>query len=630
VVNMGMENNCGIWTGGLIAGYYIRRMSYTFTQQTGSWDVTGFSLCSNSAGDRLALLGTDFYYTSQIYTSSDYGETWTARESLRIWYSICSNSAGDRLAACENGDYYVGGRIYTSSDYGETWTARDSDRYWTSICSNSAGDRLAAVVSGGQIYTSSDYGESWNARESSRAWTSICSNSAGDRLAALVNTNGLGGRIYTSSDYGVTWTARDSVRIWNSICSNSLGDRLAASVYNGRIYTSSDYGETWTVRDSVRFWYSICSNSLGDRLAACVNGNKIYTSNNYGVTWTPRESVRYWKSICSNSAGDRLTAGTDNGYIYTSRFIYTYKNIAFEDMLLAASATAANNETVSEYKVNGTSISFHKPQGSTEYFKASYNASTTLYYTLQSNNLFAKFAPLTTRYDTVGNNTHGFHTKTIRWSILLLAGGGGGEGGVQYSGGGGGGGGGGGASGTWCFAHSTNLNNLTITIGGGGAAGTGHDNTPSYQYPIVDCTDGGNSSISNSTTTLLTVYGGNHADQLRDGWGAAGGPGGDVAASAFAKDNSITVISSSVGVAGSDGAAENVTPSGGTQAQGGTGGVNNVATTISITNKSNSFLNIDTKGNGGNGGRGEGNSSIGRVDGSPGQPGLAVIMEYFF
>jgi hypothetical protein len=95
----------------------------------------------------------------------------------------------------------------------------------------------------------------------------------------------------------------------------------------------------------------------------------------------------------------------------------------------------------------------------------------------------------------------------------------------------------------------------------------------------------------------------------------------------------MTVINSDVGTAGGDGSNHDATPPGGEKAQGGTGGVNNVATTIQITNKTESFLDIDTKGNGGNGGRGEGlntNRTDGGLDGIPGGPGLAVIMEYFF
>jgi photosystem II stability/assembly factor-like uncharacterized protein len=60
----------------------------------------------------------------QIYTSTDLGTTWTARENNREWFSITSSADGTKLAAVVAG----GGRIYTSIDSGATWTARESNR----------------------------------------------------------------------------------------------------------------------------------------------------------------------------------------------------------------------------------------------------------------------------------------------------------------------------------------------------------------------------------------------------------------------------------------------------------------------------------------------------------------------
>ena len=52
--------------------------------------------------------------------------------------------------------------IYTSSDYGNTWTSRDSTRDWfSSISVSSTGQYQSAVVSGGNIYISSDFGATW-------------------------------------------------------------------------------------------------------------------------------------------------------------------------------------------------------------------------------------------------------------------------------------------------------------------------------------------------------------------------------------------------------------------------------------------------------------------------------------
>ncbi|MBI4745297.1 MAG: hypothetical protein HY786_01820 [Deltaproteobacteria bacterium] len=65
---------------------------------------------------------------------------------------LASSSDGSKLVAVVNGG--LGGQIYTSTDSGLTWTARDSSRTWYSVASSSDGTKLVAVEYGGQIYTS--------------------------------------------------------------------------------------------------------------------------------------------------------------------------------------------------------------------------------------------------------------------------------------------------------------------------------------------------------------------------------------------------------------------------------------------------------------------------------------------
>ena len=45
------------------------------------------------------------------------------------------------------------GQIYTSTDSGVSWFARELARNWTSVASSADGTKLVAGVSGGQIYT---------------------------------------------------------------------------------------------------------------------------------------------------------------------------------------------------------------------------------------------------------------------------------------------------------------------------------------------------------------------------------------------------------------------------------------------------------------------------------------------
>ena len=88
----------------------------------------------------------------------------------------------------------INGQIYTSTDSGGTWAARDANRAWTSVASSADGSKLAAAVAGGRIYISGDSGVSWTPRESNRVWNSVASSADGSKLVAVVKD----GRIYTS------------------------------------------------------------------------------------------------------------------------------------------------------------------------------------------------------------------------------------------------------------------------------------------------------------------------------------------------------------------------------------------------------------------------------------------------
>ena len=520
-----MENNCGIWTGQLIAGYYIRDMSYNFIAKTNSEQRAWRSICSNSVGDRLAAVD----YGGNIYTSSDYGVTWTPRENARNWRSICSNSLGDRVAAVLNNS-----NIYISSDYGVTWLPRELAREWRFICSNSLGDQLAAVVNNGNIYTSSNYGVTWTPRDLARSWKSICSSSVGDRLAAV----DYGGNIYTSSNYGVTWTPRDLARSWQSICSNSVGDRLAAVVYggpDGRIYTSSNYGESWTPRESARKWGSICSNAVGDRLAVIEalydlggynskTGGFIYTSHDYGNTWVQRTiSRRDWTSICSNSAGDKFAAVVETGssFIYTASVYYTYKGTILEDMLATGTST-----TLTGYQINGTALKFLKAF----YKDTDKNAVTDLRANMDMFKIAGSNPEICPAYILHADTGTGFPIPsdiTKMFVVCIGGGGGGGGGGVRTDGGtrgGSGGGGGGGALNGWFVTYNSSYTTYNVTIGEGGLYGPPNNRTRAQVSEGAESTSAaktsGQNGLSGGNTTF--TYAGSNYESVGGTYGKGG------------------------------------------------------------------------------------------------------------
>jgi photosystem II stability/assembly factor-like uncharacterized protein len=75
------------------------------------------------------------------------------RASDGNWYSVASSADGTKLIAGRENGF-----LYTSTDSGVTWTARESTRDWLAVDSSADGVKLVAVAYAGQIYTSVDSG----------------------------------------------------------------------------------------------------------------------------------------------------------------------------------------------------------------------------------------------------------------------------------------------------------------------------------------------------------------------------------------------------------------------------------------------------------------------------------------
>ena len=304
-----------------------------------------WSVASSADGSKLAAVATLGY----LYTSSDFGVTWTPHitDVKRSWLCITSSADGSKLAAAgKNG-------LFTSSDSGATWTVRVplAKAYWVGITSSADGTKLAAVNSTGVygIYTSADSGVTWTAHLSGQmqTWQSITSSADGSKLAAVV----AGGQIYTSTDSGVTWTPRESNRKWQSITSSADGSKLAAVVAGGQIYTSTDSGVTWTPRESNRKWQSISSSADGSKLAAAEFASKglIYLSVDSGATWTPQPSAGLqYNCIASSADGNRLAALSSTKYrfaSYSSALSLTAGSIAVSISPFASGTPGPANES---------------------------------------------------------------------------------------------------------------------------------------------------------------------------------------------------------------------------------------------------------------------------------------------
>jgi len=283
----------------------------TITNATGgrNWSA----VASSADGIKLVALVNN----GPLYTSTDSGATWIARDANRAWKAVASSADGTNLVAV-----VTNGQIYTSADSGVTWTPRDSNRVWQSVASSSDGINLVAAVSGGQIYTSADAGATWTPRETNRSWRGVASSADGTRLVAVVSF----GLIYRSVDSGVSWTATaaPSTR-WASVASSADGVKLAASAEFGTvaIYGSSDSGATWTPRLTNASGNSVASSADGNTLIAGNNatasGNPtLSVSTDAGATWTTRDTSLNWPAVALSTDGTKVLAAPLNAQLLTS------------------------------------------------------------------------------------------------------------------------------------------------------------------------------------------------------------------------------------------------------------------------------------------------------------------------
>lgn len=190
-----------------------------------------------------------------IYSSGDYGETWTSIQDFNsgIYNSITafqyagislSYSGKYQTIACEH--------IYISSDYGVTWNegyVQDvfdvfDDRNWRGVSISSTGQYQTAVNYIGDIYISSSYGTNWNIvideDVDNKAWTGV-SISANGRFQSAIDD--LQGTVHMSIDYGQTWTSSPSTVIQNknleAISVSANGQYQTAVEDGGAIFISN-------------------------------------------------------------------------------------------------------------------------------------------------------------------------------------------------------------------------------------------------------------------------------------------------------------------------------------------------------------------------------------------------------
>jgi len=379
-------------------------------------------LASSSSGQYLAAAAAN-QTSDDPNTNNNYGGIWISTDAGTTWIkSNAGNFRWDAIASDNTGQYLVagvyGGQIYTSSNYGLSWTIQSSScglpesANWDAISFSCNSDPTSTSqyvyaqnyyvpdVSDGYVYYSTDRGISWIRSNGAAPWgNGIGSTSDGQYAYYGVNNPTVPGPygIYNTSQYGTDNSFALTYNVagnWNYVATDPIGEYVAAvntytgtgsdiensvtkygiyfslisSFYgissvlsqrqnwrsitlvitetnllikavcvNGLIYSGTvtlepsnlvGYSIIWTLNSATTSngnlpaseWNDIKSSSDGKRLVICSTNGGIWTSADSGVTWSQStlSNTYYRTAITNSSTGQNLAAILNNGPIYIS------------------------------------------------------------------------------------------------------------------------------------------------------------------------------------------------------------------------------------------------------------------------------------------------------------------------
>lgn len=236
------------------------------------------SIAVSSSGQYQTIVSN----SDSLYRSDDFGVTWdiiASTDSRLNWYSVAMSASGQYQTAVIYGLDDNTGKIYTSSDYGFTFTETSGPiKNWIYVAMSGTAKYQTAIEMDGDVYTSSDYGVTWtiNNNITNSTWRSVSLSYTGQYQVM----SDYGNAIYISSNYGVTWSSVNlpNLDYFNTAISAS-GQYQIVTVYNGGIYTSSDYGVTWENQTSIKPWKSVAMSASGQYKTFLVEDEYIYTAN---------------------------------------------------------------------------------------------------------------------------------------------------------------------------------------------------------------------------------------------------------------------------------------------------------------------------------------------------------------
>jgi photosystem II stability/assembly factor-like uncharacterized protein len=269
------------------------------------------------ANAQIDTLASDPHIRGIIFAGGSDGTTYLARGDKSGVFVTSQQSPGHGPVNIifpnpyTNGAVYAGtaGGFYASSDYGNTYTARNSglpaEASVTAITTGADATTLYISVAGKGFYTSADGGKSWKAVVPSTTTASLPANAVVQALlwdaaskALYAAVSGAGAGVYISRDTGASW-ARDGDGLPPKTDAYALLEVASGgatssgpTLYTGTsagVYARASDTATWKAANTglpSGTVYSLATYFATPGLLYAGTGQTVYTSADGGQRWS--------------------------------------------------------------------------------------------------------------------------------------------------------------------------------------------------------------------------------------------------------------------------------------------------------------------------------------------------------
>lgn len=287
MVAMSSDGKFIIAAGGSGAAYYMLSTDYGVTFDAPASHaavISGADAVAMSSDGRIIVIADSS--SSQIYISRDFAATFTVVKSGETWTSCAMSSDGKIITVGNNSNNSA--PVYTSYDYGDTWSARtgypvSSGQYPVALAMSADGKYqviASSVGSGGDfLYLSADYGVNWvSIGPHTTQYSSVAMSADGSVISATSSEGDFS--VFTSYDYGATFPAITALsNTLRSVAMSSDGKVIAVAVASDNIQES--------YADGVNYGYFTIAqngtNSVNPTFKGRINSLLLTANENYAL-----------------------------------------------------------------------------------------------------------------------------------------------------------------------------------------------------------------------------------------------------------------------------------------------------------------------------------------------------------